>query len=454
MKFNKIKFNLKKSVSKLIARDSVLKDYFRLRQIIAIVCIVGFLIQVIDLTEEYLSFQTKLITETKYLFEKYSESPAITVCFDTILNSNQFNGEDITSSDDSQEIMSPSHRFINIYKEYVKNKPEFDLTHIRNHTLNYKQVIECTLYNGTGIGCHPNEDNQVITYQLYMNTFCRTVFSINTTEPAFRQTFIPSTSTILLSFFKDCNIYIILLNAFSYYLIYFYFYFSASIVFNHQAYLAIHSSDQIPLYPDGFFQVKPQTFYSVTFWAKEWTLLKSPYNTNCETYSDESKFKSQYDCYSRCELQEIIKICNKCLPHNWDLQIRDDLLESNYSLCTEGRDECFARDESEFKDYIIEAILDVEFKCRTKCKVQCNHIELETRVSEALEYQSSKTNLSTVTISQERNNRIIKKYKPDMSFANFVANIGGIGGFWIGLNVLGTYDIAVSIIDFISNKIH
>ena len=209
--------------------------------------------------------------------------------------------------------------------------------------------------------------------------------------------------------------------------------------------MAIHGSDHIPDFPDGFIELNPRTKTKIMFWTKEWSLLTSPYKTDCQTYSDKSEFKSKYDCLTKCQNKEYDKICGNCRPNDWTI-LRGDLIEGHNQFCYQFDFGCRPGDEKNDEE-----LFDIEYKCLKQCRAGCRSIEIESTVFQS-KYNELEENLSQVIINKKTKKKILNRYNPAISLANYVANIGGIGGFWIGLSALGTYDITVSIIDFISNK--
>ena len=96
-------------------------------------------------------------------------------------------------------------------------------------------------------------------------------------------------------------------------------------------YMAIHSADHIPDYPDGFFTMKPNITHIVKYWPIEWKLMKSPYNNHCDDYSDDAEYMSNYDCLTQCHLREMRKVNKYCLNVEWITRL-DKFIE-NDTLC-------------------------------------------------------------------------------------------------------------------------
>ena len=204
--------------------------------------------------------------------------------------------------------------------------------------------------------------------------------------------------------------------------------------------MAIHAPTHIPSFPDGFVQLKPKTVAVFKFRWKEWLLLQWPYGTECGEYPN-TDYKSHYDCLTNCQMRGFNKFCGNCKPYDWIL--RQDLIGSEDKFCPEFKFGCSADEGKE--------IFTVDPNCLQECKAQCRSVEIYSTVLQSTNLDLE-VDTSRVIITKKRKNKVVNRYKPAMSLANYVANIGGIGGFWIGLNVLAVYDITVSIIDFISKK--
>ena len=206
--------------------------------------------------------------------------------------------------------------------------------------------------------------------------------------------------------------------------------------------MAIHAPTHIPSFPDGFVQLKPKTVAVFKFRWKEWLLLQWPYGTECGEYPN-TDYKSHYDCLTNCQMREFNKICGNCKPYDWVLRM--DQMRSDDKFCPDFKFGCSA-DEGKAKQ-----LFSVNPNCMQDCKAQCRSLEIKYNVLRSINFDLE-VDTSIVILTKGSRNKDFKRYKPAMSLANYVANIGGIGSFWIGLNVLGAYDITVFMINFISNK--
>ena len=212
---------------------------------------------------------------------------------------------------------------------------------------------------------------------------------------------------------------------------------------SYNVFASLHSAETIPSFPDDFFHVKADSYYEIKYQIIETTLLPSPYGTDCVKYFNDSHFHSNYDCYTNCEIAEHRKVCNTCLPEMWTY--RADLLNKSDILCTKQNQLCYSQVWSED---VSGDRLAMVLKCLKKCKVQCNQVEIRFSVFKWMdknEFQTQLENSSLLTIAPSKKKKIIDRYEPVINLANLVANIGGIGSFWIGLNVLGAYDAGVDV---------
>ena len=124
-----------------------------------------------------------------------------------------------------------------------------------------------------------------------------------------------------------------------------------------------------------------------------------------------------------------------------------DLTDTKIFNClTEGTESAFIYGQS------FEKKPDFE-KCRISCKVQCKRIEIESTNSKIKNYLFLENKSGALISLKKTRARIVHQYVPAMTLSNYVANIGGIGSFWIGLNVLTVYEIIVKLVKCSSHKI-
>jgi hypothetical protein len=199
----------------------------------------------------------------------------------------------------------------------------------------------------------------------------------------------------------------------------------------------------IPIYPEGFVRLKRKNLHLLRYWTTKSQLLPTPYETDCYDYDSDHSLKSKDDCISKCENLETRRVCKDCIPDI--LIIRKDILNSEDKLCSpehycdnNGSNNC-----SLGFSCGLETMKDIYFKCNTKCKTGCLSTEYAFSKVENVINSLSESD-SEIFIEPKTGSRVEIKYIPSMTRAEFVANIGGIGGFWLGLNVVAVYEFGVS----------
>ena len=154
---------------------SKIKQYFKLRQVVTICCLIGCIFQFFELTEDYLSFETRLTTDIDMQYETNTSIPAITVCIDKIINYTKLE-EDFPNF--RQEIMKHNKRlssldpileFSNVYKFLNQNIDNFNIIKSINYSVDLDQLID---YGFGGEDFHQEDLNKILTYNMEM--YCLT----------------------------------------------------------------------------------------------------------------------------------------------------------------------------------------------------------------------------------------------------------------------------------------
>jgi len=169
--------------------------------------------------------------------------------------------------------------------------------------------------------------------------------------------------------------------------------------------------------------------------------MPTPYDTDCYDYDSDHSLKSKDDCSLKCENKYVRQLCNKCIPNILD--IRKDLLNPMDKLCTDqfcdcnGIDNCTEEFSCDFED-----IKDIYFKCNTKCKTECSQIDFAFTKMENIMHSLNEYD-SELVIEPKTVPKVTISYIPSMTRTAYIANIGGIGGFWLGLNILAVYEFSI-----------
>ena len=189
-------FSNKKSFNKKInegknncypIRKKVL-GHFKLRNLVTIGCLVGCFTQFFELTEDYLSFQTRLFTEVKRNYESFTEKPAITVCIDKVFNYTKLEEvfpdfrQEILKYNGSRLYIHPILQFPNVYKFLNQKIPNLKARKSIDYSVDLAQLINCSLDEDK---CALNAFNQIFSYNI--EKYCLTTFSLNTSDPPFHQ---------------------------------------------------------------------------------------------------------------------------------------------------------------------------------------------------------------------------------------------------------------------------
>ena len=207
---------LKEMSHKLLKRSKLLLNrvYFNVRVVIVIVCTIGLVHEVWDVTEQYLMFPTKLVREISYHTEKYIQSPALTLCVDKIFDYDKLKGfsdfENLrTMETSSSHLHKQMFQFSDVYRLLSENLANMSMVNMQHYAINMSDFIySYGLFNGTSFGENLFDDNDIkngIISYTEPHYFCFTSFSLDKTTNfnRFRSQLIPSYSSInvILNFY-------------------------------------------------------------------------------------------------------------------------------------------------------------------------------------------------------------------------------------------------------------
>ena len=187
-----------------------MKQYSKLRQVVTICCLVGCIFQCFELTEDYLSFETRLTTDIDMHYERNTSMPAITVCIDKIINYTKLEEDfpnirrDMKKHNKSWSSLDPILEFSKVYKFLNRKIDNFNIIKSFNYSVDFGQLINYW-YNGENF--HQEGLNKILTYN--MGDYCSTTFSLNSkNDPSFFESTMPARAKIILEVMQMTSIFI------------------------------------------------------------------------------------------------------------------------------------------------------------------------------------------------------------------------------------------------------
>jgi len=436
------------------------------------------------LTELYLNFNT--IVNTKIEQIKFSELPAITVCYPIILS--------------KDKIIEECENIFNSYLEFSQLKyvrrntsnksDEFDYRtyekeSIRLSNLIEKTSIECEnqiykklviqLYNySITFNMNGNQFKHLIEAKAYgrvrdkftnikythiqnMNPI-KSFTAINDERPNKCFTFFSKFNSRRDEFVMDLSHFEIEIR------------FNDSIQINttlyscpydlgdYSIYFSLHSPLSLPqLTKTNYIKLIQNKEYKISFSRIVTKLLSSPFNTNCREYDilNNRNDQTKSDCIDRCIMKFMKDKCGNCL-HRIGILYRFETMDNNQRLC---------ENSSEFGQCMKSMNSEIRPKCETQCNNDCEeqffdytindehfffentsgltNIDWEERNQILMEYSSSK---NKIRIYHKSLPDTIIEYMPEISFTAYIAQLGGLAGMWLGLSAITIYDNSVQLI--------
>lgn len=194
----------------------------------------------------------------------------------------------------------------------------------------------------------------------------------------------------------------------------------------------ITEANHISRIVDPFIDLTPGYRYSIYYSLVETSSLKWPFDTNCRDYSkQDERDKSKGECLYYC-LRYRFHLNLQCLPSYFMGFKERDLNDSsqriaicndrhNYALCLRIDSHCGR-------------MIDVYVHCMSECQTECHKIEYESEVKQLpIEEFPDQT---VVTITSRFGTHKKQTVEPVISTQKLFADLGGLGGLWIGFNVL------------------
>ena len=176
-----------------------LKDKLKLSHFIAMICMAGFTYQVIELSQQYLSFQTKLISETNSQSLNMTEFPAITVCLDIFFNFTRIKSQFTNFSEEVKikDVEMIDDQFVHAYTFLNKTEQNIKIQKVFEYSINFDKVIELSVESENSYESKTEDSIGYITsFYKDFNDYCLTIFSFNSSIPHFRQSFIETEKRI------------------------------------------------------------------------------------------------------------------------------------------------------------------------------------------------------------------------------------------------------------------
>ena len=195
---------------------------------------------------------------------------------------------------------------------------------------------------------------------------------------------------------------------------------------------------------DTMIDVTPGYHHTIFYLPIETISWPWPYQTNCRSYrtkgeqsqSNHETLSSQNECIIDCVHSFVMSNnSSKCLPP-YMMSYKEKYIESKKGkliLCDDSDSISICKLDSQCK-----AMIDMYFYCATvKCQEQCYKIQYEFHLKKEL--PESVSNYTLVTVMPKFGFYKKNSYEASVTLQKLFADLGGLGGLWIGFNVLSIY---------------
>ncbi|XP_054159789.1 uncharacterized protein LOC128957999 [Oppia nitens] len=243
--------------------------------------------------------------------------------------------------------------------------------------------------------------------------------------------------------------------------------FPASMYDNWPLFLIMHSSNNTPYdtYTENVFSLHMNNYYWIGYSTIKTIRLPPNWDTKCREYNiydynnsgtgssghPRTRFECRYRCFQRLIQQKnrccvnntvdnnnTIIDCNQCIP--WDVSLIPDYLTvDNVSTCYKYVD--YGSCELPFRD-----------SCDEQCPDSCyeNHYLMSLINKQKVQFIASKSNRwdnATVSAYIRHSAHLdqLVEHSPEMTRIEFLSNLGGLLGMWLGLAVFSLLDLIVKI---------
>ena len=204
----------------------------------------------------------------------------------------------------------------------------------------------------------------------------------------------------------------------------------ANLINENYSSLFLHSADYIPktFQTNEKFYCEVDKYYKIDFKQKIEKLLPSPYETNCHDYEGENG-RNKFECSEKCLLQLQREKCGNIHKRFF---VKDHLIE---------------RDK---KGKCNQKVLDeIDKNCQTKCltkKYQCinNYYEFSMSDNDIKFNNNLYIEISPKSVPIE-----IMTHSPAMTFEEYIANVGGLMGVYLGTGLIAIYDYLIAILKYL-----
>ena len=219
-------------------------------------------------------------------------------------------------------------------------------------------------------------------------------------------------------------------------------------------YFTVHSPNSLPdfIFGGNFQILKRSEGYTrlITYSQINLNVLDHRYDTNCFEYDHDHKFGNfnmRSDCITSCiqrRLKDIFK------QNEW-------LLPSDRLL----RKEMFLHDEQTRlpinKDYLVyltqikrsleENITLSKIYCQDECRPDCTSVYYVTHLDKIKNVAINDLTPIIILKPNRQLPHINIQHIPEIVFIEFVCNLGGLIGMWLGLSFLAIYDVALGLFE-------
>lgn len=200
----------------------------------------------------------------------------------------------------------------------------------------------------------------------------------------------------------------------------------------------------MPIVLDTMLELSPGYNHMLYYQITETFSWPWPYPTNCRTYSKgNGGDRSWNECVFHCT-QSFLRqnLSAKCLPP-YLMGTKEKFIEErgrSFEMCEEVNTSSMCKTDKDCTILIKMFLYCTKVKCQESCHQMTYHHLLKK------EFIDSDSDYTLVTISPKFDSSIIHSFEPAVSTQKLFADLGGLGGLYIGFNILAAYRSIVCII--------
>lgn len=177
-----------------------------------------------------------------------------------------------------------------------------------------------------------------------------------------------------------------------------------------------------------FLKIFGKKSYSIEYSRTVSYLLEEPYKTKCRKY--EGNPKSKADCIRQCVYEAAKDVEGNCRRQWYVIFVAE--LQTTERLCPLN-----ITKELEY--------FNIREECENGCPQDCYQEDYTARLeiiddNYSPDFEGNFTKLSEIFLRHQTQADIVITHSIEMSFSNYVANVGGLAGLYLGISFIALYD--------------